>query len=207
MRILGKFLMVALCVTALSFGAVIDSFGVVQQANDSTTGGVPATSTIGNRTIIANKLVGGANLWLDAVSNGSEFFVSTNTTVSGTGGASYTGLWNLTSPVAGLAIDLIFKDLSGGDIAFWVSDGTGLMTSPMIALPAGPNAMVVALFSAFTGTAVNYGAITSLGFTAYTALNQDLQFDNFQTYVPEPATYAMMAAGLLGLFAIRRKKA
>jgi len=65
---------------------------------------------------------------------------------------------------------------------------------------------VLAPFAGFTGGVVNLAAITELGFTFDNTLAQDVTLDNFATnIVPEPGTYAMMAAGLLGLFAIRRK--
>ena len=132
---------------------------------------------------------------------------------AGTTGASYTGLWSLTALDTGFSIDVVWNDLPGSTIAFWLSDGTNTAMSAQYAIPVvepgDPNPTIIALFSDFSGMGpVNRSAITSLGFVNTHTVNGDLALDNFGTQViPEPGTYALMAAGLVGLYLVRRRKA
>ncbi|OHE77270.1 MAG: hypothetical protein A2107_01235 [Verrucomicrobia bacterium GWF2_62_7] len=203
---------------AIMFAGTIDSFngiGTVTTARDIYSDTVAVTSTDGIRTIFADKTGGATGIALEgtvvAIEDG--FFAgSAGAGVSGTTGAIYVDLWDLSSPTQGLAIDLIHNDLPGSTIAFWISDGTHTATSGQFALPVimggAEGQTIIALLGGFSGIgSVNLSAITSLGFTNSHAVNGDLELDNFRTYVPEPGTYAMMAAGLLGLYSIRRKRA
>ena len=214
-----KLALVLAVVSALSFAATIDNFNgaaSAQIARDSVIDGTAVTDTQGNRTIFANKSAGSDGIFLDSVvtalANG-YFTGSSGVGTAGTTGASYIGMWSLTSFDVGFSIELIGNDLPGSKIAFWLSDGTNTATSPDYSLavvaPGDPSQLIVALFSGFNGIgAVNMSAITSLGFVNTHVANGDLALDNFGTQViPEPGTYALMAAGLVGLYFVRRRRA
>ncbi len=211
MKILIKVLTVALCVAALSFGAIIDDFSVGQAlVSDSTVGppGTYSTVAIGggvNRTIGALLQLGTASASTEV--SGGVFLGSMASTADGQTSSFYANpaLWDLSSPfITGLTLDVIsVEGYTGGALTFSISDGVNTATYNMAVPTTGP---VLAPFAGFTGGVVNLAAITELGFTFDNTLAQDVTLDNFATnIVPEPGTYAMMAAGLLGLFAIRRK--
>lgn len=212
MKKLLQVLVIALFVSGMSFGAIIDSFGVNQGLiSDSSAGATPATAgptAIGGGVtrMVGTNLTTGATSTSLEIAAGS-FFGNTGSGAFGWNGAWYSGLWDLSGAGQGLAIDLVDRDLVGGYVTFWVSDGIGTRSATVFA-PAGTGgAFLTAVLSSFSGTAVNLAAVNQVGFAWYnTTASQDVELDNFQTYVPEPGTYALMAAGLIGLFAIRKKK-
>ena len=205
--------------SALSFAAMIDNFNgsaSAQIARDSAVDFLAVTDTLGARTIFADKSVGANGIYVDATIGAAVedyFSGSAGVGAAGTTGAIYEGMWSLTAADVGFTIELIANDLPGSTISFWLSDGTNTATSSGYALPVvglgDPSQTIVALFSSFTGIgSVNMSAIKSLGFTNSQVLNGDLGLDNFGTQVvPEPGTYTLMAAGLVGLFFVRRRKA
>ncbi|MBE0656293.1 MAG: PEP-CTERM sorting domain-containing protein [Bryobacteraceae bacterium] len=205
--------------STLSFAAVIDNFNgsaSAQIARDSVIDSVAVVDTLGGRTIFANKSEGNSGIYLDATIGAQVedyFSGSAGVGAAGRTGANYAGMWSLTSADLGFSIELIGNDLPGSSISFWLSDGTNMATSPDYALavvgPGDPSQVIIALFSGFSGIeSVNMSAITSLGFVNTHVANGDLGLDNFGTQViPEPGTYAMMAAGLVGLYFIRRRRA
>ncbi|WP_309673073.1 PEP-CTERM sorting domain-containing protein [Gemmatimonas sp.] len=56
----------------------------------------------------------------------------------------------------------------------------------------------------FTGTNVNYVDNVTVGYAGRTS--SAINFEVASTVVPEPSTYALMAAGLAGLFAVQRRR-
>jgi hypothetical protein len=217
-RIFSLALILALA-GGLSVASTIDNFNgafSAQTVRDSVIDSVAVTDTLGGRTIFANKSAGSTGIFVDAVVGVAveDYFAgSAGLGAAGTTGATYTGLWSLTSSDVGFSIELIGNDLPGSTITFWLSDGTNTATSGAYALPVidmgDPSHTIIALFSSFAGIgSVNMSAITSLGFVNTHAINGDLALDNFGTHVvPEPGTYALMAAGLVGLYFVRRRKA
>ncbi len=207
MKTVMRVLTIALCASALSFGAIIDDFSTSQGVvTDSVLGPPAGTGTMGNRTISA-LLTGGVGS-MSAELAGGFFLGNAGSLATGQSGASYTGLWDLTSSLASfLMIDVVSTEgYATGTIEFMVRQGANVATL-MVATPvAGTYFADLNSFAGILG--VNRALVDTVGFTFYhVTTSQDVILDNFATYVPEPGTYAMMAAGLLGLFAIRRKRA
>ena len=216
MKIATRLLTLALCVSALSFGAIIsiDDFGVNQAlVSDSTLAppGAYSTEAIGggvDRTIGAFLQGGVASASAEVA--GGVFLGNMASTADGQTSSFYANptLWDLSSPsIAGMTLDVIsLENYVGGQITFSISDGTATAT---YATPVPAPGLLFAPFAGFTGIgAVDKAAISEVGFTFDNTLAQDITLDNFGLeQVPEPGTYAMIAAGLVGLFAIRRKRA
>lgn len=208
MKIGLKVLTMALCVAALSFGAMIDDFSVGQASiQDSVLDSTAVTSTQGNRTMSTNFLSGATNT--TAQITAGYFYGGNGTDAVGTSGASYTGLWDLSALGTFLNIDVqVLEGYTGGSLQFFVGEGANSATY----LTAVPSiGTVSANLDWFTGIGgVDRTAIDSISFLFLhdPAGSQDVRLDNFgTTVIPEPGTYALMAAGLLGLFAVRRKRA
>jgi hypothetical protein len=214
MKMVTRILTVALCVSALSFGAIIDDFSVNQAlVSDSTLGPPGATSSLAigggvTRTIGALLQAGVASASAEVA--GGSFLGSMADTADGQTSSIYANptLWDLSSPyITGLTLDVMsLESYTGGAITFEMTDGVNTATYNMAVPTTGP---IFAPFAGFTGIgAVNRAGVSQLGFTFDNTLAQDIRLDNFGTnLVPEPGTYALMAAGLIGLFAIRRRKA
>jgi hypothetical protein len=192
----------------MSFGAIIDTFGIVQgpETDNSTVPGVFDSSVIGNRTIVTDMLVGSGSTSLEIA--GGFFLGNNGSLAQGTSAAYYTGLWDLTSAYAtGLAIEVVsLENYTGGSITFLIEDTSNNVATYTMGVPSV--GLIAADLISFANIGnVDRANIDTIGFVFTHVQAQDIVLDNFQTTVPEPGTYAMMAAGLLGLFAIRRKKA
>lgn len=212
MKIAGKLLVLALCTAALSFGAIIDTFGTPQgpETDLSSVPGVFDSSTLGNRTIVAD-MTSGTGL-VTVLVNSGIFFGAAGPNTMGTTSAFYTNpsLWDLTSPnVTTLRIEALdLEGYTGGTITFTIQDSANNVA--FLTVPALGPGVIAANLSAFLNIEnVDRASINNIGFTFNHVTAQDISLDNFEAtnYVPEPATYAMMAAGLLGIFALRRKTA
>jgi hypothetical protein len=208
MKIVLKVMTMALCVAALSFGAIIDDFSVAQSSIvDNTTNATPVTSTLGNRTMSTNFLSGATNTTAEITAG--YFYGGNGTDAVGTSGASYTSLWDLSAVGTFLTIDVqVTEGYTGGWLQFIVSEGANTATYVTGVPGVG---VVSANLDWFTGIGgVDRTAIDTVAFSfLHDPLgSQDVRLDDFgTTVVPEPGTYALMAAGLLGLFAVRRKRA
>ncbi|OHE77269.1 MAG: hypothetical protein A2107_01230 [Verrucomicrobia bacterium GWF2_62_7] len=210
MKILGKFLLVTLCVTALSFGAIIDNFQVndLTGASDTTIGGTvvgaPVAIPGSSRFLFADKTGIGSLALVGQVADG-VFAGSAASNVTGYTGAIYTGLWNLTAAGSYMDIELMGKDSNPGTIEFGIQDITN---SYLWSAPQALNALGVYSTSVAFANSLDLSQVTYLAFRINHGSDLDVTLDNFRTgVIPEPGTYAMMALGLLGVFAARRKKA
>jgi hypothetical protein len=210
MKIAGKLLVVALCAAALSFGAIIDTFGTPQgpETDLSSVPGVFDSSTLGNRTIAAD-MTSGTGL-VTVLVNGGIFYGAAGPNTMGTTSAFYTSLWDLTSPnVTTLRIEALdLEGYTGGTITFSIRDTANNIAS--LTVPAAGPGIIAANLSSFLNIQnVDRSNINNIGFTFNHVTAQDISLDNFEAtnYIPEPSTYTLMGVGLLGIFALRRKTA
>lgn len=203
-----RLLFVALFGIAMSFGStIIDTFDTPQGlVSDSVADGVMASSTAGNRTIWTN-MTGGVGSTSIQI-NGGFYLGNVGSLAIGDTGVIYTGLWDLTeSKVSALTLDVLgIEKYDSGSITFFITQGANTATYTMT-VPA-PGSLSVAL-SGFSGIdSLNRALVNSLGFTFNHVMAQDIVLDNFGTQVvPEPASYALMACGLVGLALVRRRRA
>ena len=199
MKVVSRVLVLALCVTAMAFGAIIDDFSTDQVPGAASLGPL-VPDTQGNRRLFADSDV--TNLAITSKVLLGEFRGSAESGTTGLSGATYTTWWDLSAPSLALAIELAYKDDNPGFIEFGVYDGVTEYWSPSVALGA-PGLIQSAVLSSW---ASNLGNV-QVGFRVTHGDDLDYRLDNFQTVIPEPGTYALMGVGLLAFFAVRRRKA
>jgi hypothetical protein len=214
MKTVIKVLTMALCVAALSFGAIIDDFSVNHASlQDNTANSIPVNRVVVvggvSRTMSTNFLSGNTSTTAEIIAG--YFYGGNATDAVGNSGASYfnAGLWDLSSIGTFLNIDVqILEGYTGGQIQFFVGQGANSASTTLSVPNIGT---ILASLDSFTGIGgVNRAQIDTIGFVFLhdPVGSQDIRLDNFgTTIIPEPGTYALMAVGLLGLFAIRRKRA
>jgi hypothetical protein len=192
---------------------LIDDFSILQGTVVTVANPAPASTTLGNRTIAISSTtpttLGNPFLSVTAVS-GPTFAIANPSQTTSVVDLSYVLAAMpsfMPSSGAGLEFDIISNDQGNSGSVFVSAMFTGSLGSFSIAATAIPGAppsvpFFIALSNADVAKLVGGGTL-KLSFTGPN--DYDLTIDNL-TLVPEPASVALLGAGLMGLGLARRRK-
>jgi hypothetical protein len=217
-------LALGLAATASATIVIVDDFSTSQGPISASGGGTTTSTflTIGQPLGLDRQLFidySAGSLFVDNRVASGFFLFGVGPFSDGDGGARYRktggGPVGLPTSLSSFLLDVIVADITGGAIQMFATDGVTTWTSsPSLLLPLAPPGYTLTFTAASFGGGFTPAAVTEFGFRLFGVDSLDVVFNNFRlefpdrppSEIPEPATFAMMGAGLVGLAFFRRRK-
>lgn len=215
-------LLISLTVSAQATIVIIDDFSADQGPVSASGGGTNSSTfaAIGQPLGLDRQLfidfTSGA-LFVDTRTASGLFLFGVGPFSDGDGGARYRktggGTLGLPTTLTSFLLDVVVADVTGGAIQMFATDGVTTWTStPSLMLPLAPPGYTLTFSAASFGGGFAPATLTQIGFRVLGVDSLDVVFDNFRFEfpdppgeVPEPTTFALMGAGLVGLAFFRRR--